>query len=146
MKKSDRRKIERKIEDLLFGLDHLFGIQAYEKNIAYEKDYEDGEEIALASADISHKYCRIQITIYDTFFEQSPKIQFNTIVHELVHAITDGSRSAMFSLLSGNLVTESAIRDINERETSQIETIIVSMIKTKKYYESLYADFIGGRS
>jgi len=131
------------IEELLEGLQWLFGIQNYDRSIVLkDKDEEREDEYCYAEIYFGEKYQEIELTIYPHFFKKTIEEQRKIILHELCHSITIPNKDAGYKLLDGVLVTKRELDFINERETSQVENILDGLLRGRlKYALKAYQEY-----
>jgi hypothetical protein len=109
-----------KIQVLVATLKEILSIPDWKIKIEYEKFPKKDpitHEGYFATMDTRFRYKDAVITIYPDFFTENPNEQKRIIIHEMCHIITEHQR------LTGKLNEES-----NERETSEIEDIIVKLL------------------
>lgn len=127
-------KKTKRIEEFLNSIDWLFDLNNFDRSIKLEKtDPPDG---ALAMVVYVEEYREISIKIYPHFFDYSLATQRKCLLHELCHALTLPSKTAMHDLLDGKLITPEQIRRINETETSKLENILNGLLSGRIQYAS----------
>jgi hypothetical protein len=131
------------IEELLEGLQWLFGIQNYERSILVkDKDEEKEDGTSCAEIYFGDKYQEIELTLYPSFFKKNLEEQRKVILHELCHTLTIPSKDAGYKLLNGGLVTPRELDFINEKETSQLENILDGLLRGRlKYSLEVYQNY-----
>lgn len=118
------------VEKLLDGLQWLFQIQNFEKEIVIN----DEDDNLDASMDCEDNYQRLRLSIFPHFFEEKEATQRKIILHELCHTITLPSKKIAHDLLDGKLVTPQQIRETNEEATSKIENILDQLLQGNLTY------------
>ena len=130
-KKIDKSK---RIRDFFNAIDWMFQINNFSKVIEISKVDDPEENRTLAKITFDETYQQVTVTIYPDFYKQTVQDQRKCLLHELCHSITLPSKTALHHLLDGKLVTPDRIREINERETSQIENIIDQLLQGRLRY------------
>jgi len=134
----------KKITKFLNGIQWLFNINGFERNIVIKK--EDYEERA-AQICYEEDYQRITLTIYPKFFKETQEFQRKILLHELCHCLTLQSKVIACNLLDGELQTRENIKYENERLTSKIENILDGLLQGRlKYAKEAYAGYINKES
>lgn len=129
-KNPNKAQIKSKIREFLTSFDGLFQIQHYEKEICFSTT----DKNLLADILFDEKYQRLTLTIYPEYFNITPEQQVKTLIHELIHTITIPSEDLALTLIEGNFVTKKQVRDLNEKQTSQIENIFNGLLSGKMNY------------
>lgn len=134
------KKQKKQILEFLEAMDWMFDLSNFDKTILFPEE-DEGEKAAKFL--LREDYQDVNITIYPRFFEEKKESQRKILLHELCHAITQESRTAMVNLSDGVLVTTSRISDINERETSRIENLLDALLQGRlKYARDAYAKYL----
>jgi hypothetical protein len=137
-----KKKINKKkrIKDFLEGIDWLFQVNNFEKDIIYKKEDKD-DNAAMIFFD--KEYQRIIVKIYPVFFKHRLKDQRKFLLHELCHYLRDDSFVAIEDLLKGKVLTSENARRINESETSVITNILDGLLQGRlKYARDAYQKYL----
>jgi hypothetical protein len=128
-----------RVKKLLTEFDWLFGTQNYERKIILKKEDSDGVSMEFTFDD---KYQWIDLTIYPTFFRHTLEQQRKQILHEFCHSITLPSKTALYEFLEGRFITPQRIKEINEKETSQMENLFNGLLNLNyKFARKAYKDY-----
>lgn len=131
MKKNSKKQQIKKITNFLEQIEWLFCLNNFDKNIIIKKEDQDNKT---AEIYYDNNYQHIEVCFYPCFFTYQTKEQRKIILHELCHSITLPSKKASYDLLSGKLITEKQINEINEKATSKIENILDALLQNKLIY------------
>ena len=130
----------KKIIDLVNGLQWLFNVNGFEREIIFEKENEKGKGAEII---YEENYQRLTIKIYPLFFEESLDFQRKIILHELCHCLTMPQKLLSCDLNDGLLVTINQIKTENERATSRIENILDGLLQGRlKYAKEAYEKYL----
>lgn len=77
-----------------------------------------------AAAFPSYRYLTLHVTLYPDFWKDSDEDQERTIVHELVHAVTNHTRELIIRRVAKKRVTDEEAADANERLTEAVTNIV----------------------
>jgi hypothetical protein len=92
-----------------------------------------GSETKIAAEIIvDSRYNEARMTLYPNLFKRPAAYQESTIVHELLHIVTDASREAMGQAVRKGGLTERKKEDINEALTEHFTKIIFKSYKRNK--------------
>lgn len=136
----NKKQTIKRVENFLSDIDGLFSVQNFEKTIVIKENNSDN---LLCEISYEEDYQRITVYIYPIFFNEKPKNQRKSLLHELCHTITVPSKVLSYRLLDGKAVSFEEFKNENERATSKIENIIDGLLSGKKEYAKIaYSNYI----
>jgi hypothetical protein len=84
-----------------------------------------GTGVTVATADPTHRYTTLNLTIYPGFFEFDAEQQEQTIVHELIHAPASHTKALITRRVMRRRVTQDEADDVNERLVEYMTKVVL---------------------
>lgn len=129
--KISKERTKKAIRRFLEDMEWMFDVQNFDKGLVFKK--EDWEDKA-AVVNIDSSYRRITIEIYPCFFEASPEIQREYLLHEFSHCFTTELLKIGDLFLNGKLVTQRELQNRNEEAVCRITSVLDSLLRGKLTY------------
>src|SRR3990167_3194291 len=128
--KHNIKRIRRFLDDIQW----MFELNGFEKYLIDVKEQPEDQDLLAAQIVPEMTYKEITIKLYPHFWDLTKDLQRKALLHELVHTILQETKMISIGLLQGELHTEKEIKNINEKATSFVTSIIDNLFRGNLRY------------
>lgn len=98
----------------------------------FDKDGEGHEQSAAAAMRAQPEYFELTLRVFPAFFEEAESHQFEILLHEFSHALTEELYQTAKALADGCLIHKETIEHARERATSMTHLALLNLIASKE--------------
>lgn len=123
---------EARINKLLAKWKERLLLQHWAITVTYaekDKHSERSETGPAAEIIVDSRYTEARMTLYPNLFKRPVAYQEVTIVHELIHIITDATRDVLLKAVNKKVLPYSKLEDLNENLTEHFAKIVYKSYK-----------------
>ncbi len=140
-----------KLKDISNEIQKALGLGEWRLSYGWFDSDDTGEEKdAAASMMVMPQYFQLRMNIYPKFFKEADVSQFEIILHEFCHALTEELYKTAVGYAQGKNYHQDLLENARERNTTMVNLALLNVIcnseKLSKIYKGLNASKVHNKT